>query len=61
MKPNDDKKEGHSAGVSNGIKRFLIENLIKKLKNSALSRNLIKSIKKHFIKKTLSRILKTVP
>ena len=41
-------------------KSFLMENLIKNLKNSALSRNLIKSIKKYFIK-NLIKILKKVP
>ena len=61
---NDNKKEDHSTGVSDGIKKFLMENLIKslkkvpyqeskkpypELKNVALSRNLIKSIKKYFI------------
>ena len=45
------KKEDHSTGVSDGIKKFLMKNLIKSLKNSALSKNLIiKSIKKYFIK-----------
>ena len=43
-------KKDHNTGVSNGIKKFLIEILIKDLKNGALSRNLIKSIKKYFIK-----------
>ena len=31
------KKGDHSAGVSDGIKKFLMKNLIKNLKNSALS------------------------
>ena len=44
------KKEDHNTGVSDGIKKFLIDNLIKDVKNGALLRNLIKSIKKHFIK-----------
>ena len=44
------KKEDHNTGVSDGIKKFLMDNLIKNVKNGALSRNLIKSIKKHFIK-----------
>ena len=59
--PNDDKKGAHSAGVSDGIKKFLMKNLIKNLKNSALSKNLIiKSIKKYFIK-NLIKNLKKVP
>ena len=44
------KKEDHNTGVSDGIKKFLIDNLIKDVKNGALLRNLIKSIKKRFIK-----------
>ena len=47
---NDDKKGRPKTGLSNGIKTFLIENLIKNLKNGILSRNLIKSIKKYYIK-----------
>ena len=35
---NDDKKGRPKTGVSNGIKTFLIENLIKNLKNGILSR-----------------------
>ena len=27
--PNNDKKEDHNTGVSNGIKKILMENLIK--------------------------------
>ena len=27
--PNDDKKDDHTTGVSDGIKKFLMENLIK--------------------------------
>ena len=53
-------KKDHNTGVSNGIKKFLIEILIKDLKNGALSRNLIKSIKKYFIK-NLIKNLKKVP
>ena len=44
------KKEDQNTGVSDGIKKFVMDNLIKSLKNGALSRNLIKSIKKYFIK-----------
>ena len=44
--PNDDKKEDHNTGASDGIKKFLMKNLIKNYKNGALSRNLIKSHKK---------------
>ena len=44
------KKEDHNIGVSDDIKRFLMENLIKNLKNSVLSKNLIKSVKKYPIK-----------
>ena len=58
--PNNDKKEDHNTGVSNGIKKFLMEKLIKNPKNSALSKNLIKSIKKYFIK-NLIKNLKKVP
>ena len=43
------KKENHNIGFSNGVERFLIENLIKYFKNGALSRYLIRSIKKCFI------------
>ena len=45
-------KKGHNTVVSDGIKKFLMENLIKNLKSGALSRHLIKSIK------ILSRTLK---
>ena len=44
------RKEDHNTSVSNGINKFLMKNLIKNLKNDALSRHLIKSIKKCFIK-----------
>ena len=44
--PNDDKKEDHNTGASDGIKKFLMKNLTKNYKNGALSRNLIKSHKK---------------
>ena len=44
------KKEDHNTGVSNGVEKFLIKNLIKSFKNGALSKYLIKSIKKYFIK-----------
>ena len=44
--PNDDKKGDYNRGVSAGIKKFLMENLIKNPKNGALSSNLIKSNKK---------------
>ena len=50
------KKEDHNTGVSNGVEKFLIKNLIKNFKKGALSKYLIKSKKS-----TLSRILKTVP
>ena len=43
------KKEDHNTGVSNGIEKFLMENLIKNFKKS--TRNL----------KNLAIILKTVP
>ena len=36
--PNDDKKDDHITGVSDGIKKFLIENLIKNFKKSTLLR-----------------------
>ena len=39
------KKEDHNTGVSDDLKKFFMENLIKNLKYDALSRNLIKSIK----------------
>ena len=39
------KKEDHNTGVSDDLKKFLMENLIKNLKYHALSRNLNKSIK----------------
>ena len=55
--PNNDKKEDHNTGVSFGIKKFVMKNLIQNLKNGALSGNLIKSIKKYFIK-NLIKILK---
>ena len=51
-------KKDHNTGVSNGIKKFLIEILIKNLKNGALSRNLIKSIKKYFIKNLIKNLKK---
>ena len=51
------KKEDHNTGVSDGIKKFLMGNLIKNLKNGALLRNLIKSIKKYFIKSLKRRCL----
>ena len=54
----DDKKEDHNAGVSDGIKKFLMENIIKNLKNDALSRNLIKRIKKYFIKNLIKNLKK---
>ena len=31
---NDDKKEDHNTGVSDGIKKFLMVNLIKNLKTA---------------------------
>ena len=74
--PNDDKKEDQNTGVSDCIKKFFNENsyqeflkkyliknlkiLIKNPKNGALSRNLIKNIKKYFIK-NLIKNLKKVP
>ena len=54
--PNDDKKEDHNAGVSDGIKTFLLKNLIKNTKNGVLSRNLNKSHKKYFIKNLIKNI-----
>ena len=36
--PNDDKKDNHTTGVSDGIKNFLMENLIKNFKKSTLLR-----------------------
>ena len=48
------KKEGHNAGVSNGVEKFLMENLIKDFKNGTLSRYLIKSIKKYFLKNLIN-------
>ena len=56
---NNDKKEDHNTDVSNGVEKFLMENLIKNFKNGALSKNLIQSIKST-LSKTLSRNLKTV-
>ena len=56
--PNYDKKGDYNRGVNDGIKRFLMENLIKNPKNGALPRNLIQSNKKVLHQKTLSRILK---
>ena len=50
------KKEDHNTGVSNGVEKVLIKNLIKNFKKGALSKYLIKSKKS-----TLSRSLKTVP
>ena len=44
--PNNDKKVDHNTSVGDGIKKFFMKNLIKNLKNGALSRNLIKSHKK---------------
>ena len=55
--PNNDKNVDHNTSVSDGIKKFFMKNLIKILKNGALSKNLIKSIKST-LSKTLSRILK---
>ena len=34
-----DKKEDHDAGISEGIKKFLMENLIKNFTKSTLLRN----------------------
>ena len=45
------KKEDHNTGVSDGIKKFFIENLIKNFLKSTLLK----------ILKTLARILKRVP
>ena len=50
------KKEDHNAGVSDGIKTFLLKNLIKNPKNDVLSRNLNKSHKKYFIKNLIKNI-----
>ena len=50
------KKEDHNAGVSDGIKTFLLKNLIKNPKNGVLSRNLNKSHKKYFIKNLIKNI-----
>ena len=36
--PNDDKKDNHTTGVSDGIKIFLMENLIKNFLKSTLLR-----------------------
>ena len=44
------KKEDHNTGVSDGIKNILMKKLIKNLKSGALSRYLINSIQKYFIK-----------
>ena len=63
------KKEDHNRGLSGGIKKifngkpyqeYLKNYLIKNLKNDALSRNLIKSIKKYVIKNFIKN-LKTQP
>ena len=65
--PNDDKKEDHNTGVSDAIKKFFGGKLYQEPnktyqepKDGALSRNLIKSIKKCFIK-NLFKNLKKVP
>ena len=50
---NDDKSEDHNTGVSDGIKKFLIVNLIKNLKIDALL-----CLKKHLIKKYFLKKLK---
>ena len=50
------KKEDHNAGVSDGIKTFLLKNLIKNPKNGVLSRNLNKSHKKYFIKNLIKTL-----
>ena len=47
------KKEDHNTGVSNDVEKLLMKNLIKNLKNDALSRYLIKNIEKY-----LSKVLK---
>ena len=52
------KKEDHNTGVSDDIKKLLMENLIKNLKNGALPSNLIKSIKKYFIKNFIKNFKK---
>ena len=44
------KIECHNKGDSDGIKKFFNGKSYQKSKNGALSRSLIKSIKKHFIK-----------
>ena len=44
------KKEDNNTGVSDGIKKFLVDNLIKNIKR-CLTKYLIKIIKKYFIKK----------
>ena len=36
--PNNDKKEDHNTDVSDGIKKFLMENLIKNFKISTFVR-----------------------
>ena len=51
------KKEDHNTGVSDGIKKFLMDNLIKNLKNGALLSNLIKSVKNYLIKSLKNRSL----
>ena len=52
------KKEDHNTGVSDDLKKFFMENLIKNLKYDALSRNLIKSIKNYFIKNLMKNLKK---
>ena len=50
------KEEDHNTGVSDGIKKFFMKDFIENLKNSALSKNLIKSIKKYFIRSLIKNL-----
>ena len=49
-------KEDHNTGVSNDVEKFLIKNLIKNFKKGALSKYLIKSKKKYFIKNFINNL-----
>ena len=56
--PNNDKKKTITQVLVMVLKSFLMKNLIKNLKDGALSRYLIKSIKKYFIKNLIKNFKK---
>ena len=56
--PNNDKKKTITQVLVMVLKSFLMKNLIKNLKDGALSRYLIKSIKKYFIKNLIKNLKK---